>query len=959
MEKKTFLNQKNKQIIVAIGSSAGGLDALMTFLTHLPAQLNCTIIIAQHLADSPKSQLVKILSRKTNYTVVEAGQGSTLELNTIYVAPAHKDIQIIDNLIVLTEPAETALSKPSINILFNSLAKSDNINHVFAIVMSGTGHDGSEGIRNIKAAGGYVIVHEPSTAEFDAMPLSAIDTGCANEILPVNEMGEEILKLVLNGDSRKNVDRTNDKMEEDNRIRIFELLSEKMGTNFSNYKSTTINRRVNKRIQALHLYSITEYLQYIEVYPSELELLYGAMLIGVTSFFRDTAAFESLKIELKKIIDTKVLDKEIRIWSVGCATGKEAYTIAILLLELLGDKINNYTIKIFATDIDDNALAIARKGAYKKQLAETIPPDLLQKYFTPKNKDSYEVKKLLRSIVFFSIHDITNKPPFIKMDMIVCRNLLIYFDTSLQKRILPLFHYSLKEEGILFLGKSESIGTFSDLFTAVDIPNKIYEKKKLTKSNPLIPFFINNRGIPDYTLGNSVEKKMSVKDQIKETLLNTLEYPYVVIDENGDIQESNGDLRLFISLSPGAMNTNLLKMVNKEMQQEVRSLFSIVRKENKPGKSKLKRFELYDKEHFVTVSIKPLVKEKNTANLYLVLFETLELAGEITHYHIPDDKTTKEYKFVELEQELTTTKEHLNTYIEELEALNEKMQCSNEELQSTNEELQSTNEELHSTGEELQSSNEELNLTNDALNHAGELSKSANETLDIVNKALHKADILLKMKDKEVKRAILQGEEKKRKEISMELHDNICQMLVGAKMLLSSYEKSKNDVTLQDGITVINDSIKEIRNLSHDIYLPKEIDEGLIVSLRTLLNQMKAVSSIDFKLKVDISDKNISTDFKINLYRIVQEQIQNIIKHSQASNAIIELKNISNKLIVNIKDDGIGFISNSISDGIGLSNIKTRVELFDGNLTIRSAEGEGVELKMEFEMIHLKPEVNK
>ena len=955
MKQEILLKQDKNHVVIAIGSSAGGLDALMTFLAHLPPLLDCTIIIAQHQANSPKSQLVKILSNKTKLRVVEALEGSLLALNTIYVAPANKDIQVIDNRIVLTDPANIALSKPSINILFNSLAKSDNVNNVFAIIMSGSGHDGSEGIQNIKAAGGYVIVHEPSTAEFDAMPLAAIATGCADAVLPVNEMGDEICRVLLYPDSRNVAISTNAEGDNDNRIKLFKLLSEKMGTNFSNYKSTTINRRVNKRIVALNLNSLTEYLQYIDAYPAELELLYSVLLIGVTGFFRDTTAFDSLVKELQKLIECKIQNHEIRIWSVGCATGKEAYSIAILLQELLGDKINGYNIKIFATDIDDHALAVARKGVYKKQLLEMMPADILQQYFDQKSEDSYEVKKLLRSMVYFSKHDITSNPPFIKMDMISCRNLLIYFDAILQKHIIPLFHYSLKEGGILFLGKSESTGIYKDLFTTIDSSNKIYEKKIINRITAVNPFLFIKRNIPDYRVSNSTEKKLSVKDLIKETLMNTLEYPYVVINETGDIQESNGDLRLFITLSSGAMNTNLLKMINPEMQMEVRTLFNTVLKHNKAGKTRLKRFELYGKEHFVSVSIKPIVKEKYSDDLYLVLFETLELSGEISHYAVSDENNTKDFIFKELEMELISTKEHLNTYIEELEALNEKLQCSNEELQSTNEELQSTNEELHSTGEELQSSNEELSFSNEALCHASEVSKIANDSLDIVNKALLKADTLLKLKDKEVNKAILQGEEKKRKEISMELHDNICQMLVGAKMLLSSYVKNKNEATLQDGIMVINDSIKEIRNLSHVIYLPKEIEEGLVISIQILLNQVKAATSIHFKIIDDITDKNIPADFKVNLYRILQEQIQNIIKHSQANNAVIVLVNIDDKLLVSIKDDGIGCIVNKQSDGIGLSNIKTRVELFDGKMSIISAEGAGFELKMEFDMNNFKP----
>lgn len=953
MKKNTLIVQQKKQIVIAVGSSAGGLEALTSFLTHLPASLHCTIIIAQHLANSPKSQLVKILQRKTTLTVIEATEGSSLALNTVYISPSNKDIQVSEDKIILSDPENAALSKPSIDKLFNSLANENDKYNVFAIVLSGTGKDGSEGIKSIKAAGGYTIVQEPSTADFLGMPMSAIETGSANAILAIEDMGDHIVKKVLHLDTKDNISIDIVDAEYENRIKLFTLLSKTFGTDFSNYKPSTIYRRVHKRIVSLKLGSLLEYLDYIDTYPNELDILYKVILIGVTSFYRDPEAFDSLKKELEKLIANKKQDDTIRVWDIACATGEEAYSIAILLQELLVAKNYSLSIKIFATDIDDKALTIARKGSYKKEDLESIPNDILLKYFVAGEDNTFEVTKDIRKMVFFSKHDITCNPPFIKMDLISCRNLLIYFGANLQKYTIPLFHYSLNTDGILYLGKSESVGSYVDLFSTVDTINKIFIKNSVSSRNSLKPFLFTNLNIPNNTyIDNSVQKR-TVKEQIKETLLNTLEYPYVVINENGDIQESNGDLRLFISLASGAMNINLIKLINTEMQLDVRTLFSMVRKENKAGKTKLKRFKLYDKEHFVIVNIKPIITDINTAKLYLVLFETLELSAQISNYSLSNNDSAKEYTFQEMEKELIATKEHLNSFIEELESVNEELQSSNEELQSTNEELQSTNEELQSTGEELQTTNEELHLLNNALSNAHSESKKVNEALNKLNRDLIKADNQLKLKDKEIRRAVITGEEKQRKEISLELHDNICQMMVGAKMLLSSYQKNKKEDMLQDAIDVLDDIVKEIRNLSHVIYLPKEVDEKFVTSIQVLLNQINSSETIKFKIIDDIDDSNKSSEFKINLYRIIQEQVQNVIKYSKAANATILMVNLENKLIVSIKDDGIGCDLNKRTYGIGLSNIKTRVDLFDGSMSITTEEGKGFELKMEFELINI------
>lgn len=403
--------------------------------------------------------------------------------------------------------------------------------------------------------------------------------------------------------------------------------------------------------------------------------------------------------------------------------------------------------------------------------------------------------------------------------------------------------------------------------------------------------------------------------------MNTLEYPYVIINENADIQESSGDLRLFISLPAGIMNANLFKLVNIELQLDMRITFTDVLKSNKPLKTRLKKFRLFEKDHYVVISIKPIVQETNKSKLFLVLFELLDLP-ELENISPADTIMASNNRIHEMDIELIATKKHLQNFIEELET-------SNEELQSLNEELQSTNEELQSTSEELQRGNEELVKLNNDLN---------------------KADKILAKKEREIKLSVFQGEENGRKVIALELHDNISQTLSAAKMLISSYIKNKKEINLTDGLGLIKDSIKEVRNLSHVVSLPKLAEDGLIRSVQLLLTQLNASVDLKFQLINYIVEKDLSGDLKINIYRIIQEQLNNITKHSKASHAQIVINQEGRKLNIDINDDGIGFDRKAVSNGIGLSNIETRVQLFEGKMKIISSPGNGCELKIEFQL---------
>ena len=436
--------------IAGIGSSAGGLEALQDFLSHLPENLkNVAFIVAQHLSPTHKSMLVQLLSRETKLLVSEAKNGDTVEPNNIYITPPDNEISISGGKIWLQRPKGGIGPKPSVDILFQSLAE-DIKENAIGIILSGTGSDGAIGVRHIKSTGGFVIVQEPQTAKYNGMPLASIETGLVDMVLAPDKMGEELSEITQNESYPRDLQLSAIENDSDSLESIFKLLSRRTGTDFANYKPSTIGRRLQKRLSSLKVNSIEDYLTYIEKNPQELDSLFNMILIGVTSFFRDANAFSEFEKVLLKIINSKAEGEPIRIWAPGCATGEEAYSLAILLSKNLKEKISDYNVQIFATDIDEKAITIARKGIYSTESLKEVPDDLVNQFFLKKG-NQFELLKSVRSLVLFSKHDLTSNPPFLKLDLICCRNLLIYFGSFLQKQIIPLFHYALKPNGYLFL----------------------------------------------------------------------------------------------------------------------------------------------------------------------------------------------------------------------------------------------------------------------------------------------------------------------------------------------------------------------------------------------------------------------------------------------------------------------------------------------------------------------------
>ncbi|WP_114751012.1 PAS domain S-box protein [Pleomorphovibrio marinus] len=700
---------KNPKHIIGIGASAGGLEALQEFLSHFPELPETCVIIAQHVSPTHKSRLVQLLSKETSLLIKEAVNGESLESNVVFITPPDRDILLNNGNIVLQQPGNLIGPKPSIDLLFKSLS-ADEFTIKIGIILSGTGSDGAFGALALKESGGILIVQDPETAKYDGMPKATINTAVVDFIMAPKQMGrkiEEFLenpeKLKLNGIPKN---RTYSSLE-----RILSLLNEKCGTDFSNYKSPTIGRRIGKRLQSLGLETNEKYLEYIEKNPEEIEELFNTILIGVTSFYRDKESFLALEKAVKELIDKKDNQQPIRVWVPGCSTGQEAYTMAILIHEQFKSGGKNFKLQLFATDIDENAIAVGRRGIYPESSLENLPKSIRDTYFESIGKD-FQVIKTIRSCILFSKHDLIKNPPFLKLDLISCRNLFIYFSAALQQQIIPLFHHALYPGALLFLGKSENIGNFTDLFSVYDTVNKIFRKKDVKSIHNLkFPSLKTQEPpFPQHQKTSLHQKDLSLKDKIKETLYNSYEHPYVIVNEELDILQVNGDVRLYMTLSSGSIQVNLLKLVNEELQIEVRAILAKSMKNRANNNGNINRFTLFGQDHFVRVSAKPILYSPSSGPLFMVVFEKLEIEEYIARGRASSPEEMVSSRIYELEHELAATKEHLQTYIEQIESSNEEMQSLNEEFQSTNEELQSSNEELETSNEELQSTNEEIQI---------------------------------------------------------------------------------------------------------------------------------------------------------------------------------------------------------------------------------------------------------
>jgi len=702
---------QHELIIVGVGASAGGLEALEEFFRNMPPNTNLAFCVVQHLSPDYKSLMGELLSRHTKLNIFRVEDGMKIEANSIYLIPPKKNMTIFhDHLYLIDQDHSQGLNLP-IDIFLRSLAEDKGKNSI-GIILSGTGSDGTLGIRAIKEAGGMVMAQEQQSAKFDGMPRSSIATGLVDYILPPGKMPGELVKYVRHPFiTKKHPIESIISKDEDLLTKVVKIVKDHVGVDFAFYKPNTIIRRLEKRMSINQINKVENYITFLQQSPNEARILYKELLIGVTQFFRDPEAYDLIK---EKAIPWLIRDKKpgtsLRIWTVGCSTGEEAYSLAILLKEYFRENDLFFDIKIFATDIDKDALEYAGTGIYPDSIKSDVSPERLNDNFTRLDK-GYQVNESIRRMVIFATHNIISDPPFTKLDMISCRNLLIYLNSNTQKKIISMFYYSLMSNGILFLGGSESIGEMTKGFDPINNKWKVYKYrvgyKPPVASNFLIPSVnIDKRRIYTPDLGLPRSNSMKGFEVLFEGLLEEFVPPCVILDENYDIVHVFKDVNKFIKIQPGKLNFNILKMARKELSVIISSMLHKASKEKLPVC--FKEVEIKDNEHTLTVNLNAKYLEDKNSNTkyFLITFEQIEKQST-TKTEKLDLRSEYTDQYFELEKELQFTKENLQATIEEVETSNEELQSTNEELIAANEELQSTNEELQSVNEELYTVNSE------------------------------------------------------------------------------------------------------------------------------------------------------------------------------------------------------------------------------------------------------------
>lgn len=713
MSRKNYVLQtatESDGYIVAIGASAGGLNAINDFFDNMPEDNHLSFIVIQHLSPDHKSLMAELVSKHTPMEVYVAEDGMLVRPGSLYLIPEKKVMTFKNGMLRLKEKSKDHQPAGVIDIFLESLAR-EKKDKAIAIILSGTGSDGSKGVEAIKANGGIVVVQDPISAEFDGMPNSAIATGCADLILSPDMMPGELEEFLKEAPLIRSFHISN---QQDEAIiyKILDLAHSVTGHDFSNYKRPTLDRRLAKRMAELNLRSLAEYYKLLIENDAEVKLLSQEFLINVTRFFRDEEAFEVIRTKvIPALFLNKVAGDVIKVWVVASSTGEEAYTFAMLFEEYMKEhQKHGISVKIFATDIDQAAIDTASKGIYSEDLMKVVSSDRIKKFFVREGKNM-RVTPSLRKLIVVAKHDIVKDPPFGQIDLLSCRNMLIYMDPGLQKKIFQKFHFALNENGYLFLGPSENIGALRDALEEVDKKWKIYKcisKGKIAEYETFINPSERGSYFPGSVASKSKNALNSLPEIFNETLLEDHSYAGIYIDKEGDVKQAIGNFKSFISFPEDKFNFNLLKLVPLDLSVVLNSLIRKAIKENQRVVQRKAKVMDGNKERLMDIIVKPYLNQKTYLQpfLFVILNEIKpEAVAKPASSYTPGEETNE--RINELMLELADTKENLQALLEEVESANEELQTSNEEIISANEELQSTNEELQSLNEELHTVNAE------------------------------------------------------------------------------------------------------------------------------------------------------------------------------------------------------------------------------------------------------------
>lgn len=706
--------------IVGIGASAGGLDAFERFFQHVPGDTGMAFVLVPHLDPSHGSILTDILQRATAMPVVQATDQLAVQPNHVYVIPPNREMGIISGTLQLSVPEQPRGQRMPIDAFLRSLAD-DQGERAIGIVLSGTGTDGTQGLRAILGAGGITLVQQPDTAKYEGMPSSAIGAGFASHVLPAEKMAEALLVSLRRLPLRLEPPAPAPAAAKSAGIgKLLMLLRSATGHDFSLYKKSTITRRIERRMAQHDLADVDTYQRYLKENPTELQALFKELLINVTSFFRDPEAFAALKTDaLPPLCANKNDNDEFRVWVAGCASGEEAYSLAILLLEYLDGTQQDFKVQIYATDLDDDAINTARTGCYPPNIAQDMTPERLHRFFV-RDDGGYRVKKEVREMVVFAVQNVIKDPPFTKLDLLSCRNLMIYLEPELQNRMIPAFHYALKPDGVLFLSPSETIGNHTELFTAINRKWKLYR----ARSSSVAQRTLMRGGFawttqPGARAPEEVSKKgrdIDCAEQARRALLQSFAPASVLTDVRGNILFVHGETGKYLRPAPGQATLNVVEMAREGLQLELRAALHTAATQGTPSIGRQVTLKSEGEPQAVALSVRPLASAESDQARLLVSFEDVIPAPATTLTATGRRKRAagaiEVRRVAEIENDLAYTRENLQATIEEQQTSNEELKSTNEELQSTNEELQSTNEELETSKEELQSVNEELVTVN-------------------------------------------------------------------------------------------------------------------------------------------------------------------------------------------------------------------------------------------------------
>ena len=704
--------------VVGIGASAGGLAALEAFFSGMPAGADpgMAFVVVQHLAPAHKSLLAELIRRHTRMQVFEAEDGMVVQNNCVYVIPPGHDLAFLNGALQLLEPREPRGQRLPIDFFFRSLSQ-DLRERAIGVVLSGTGSDGTQGARAVKGEGGMVMAQNPGSAEFDGMPVSVLATGLVDFELPPAEMPAQLIAYTTFAFGKLPRAPAHPAPDVESALKkIYVLLRAQTGHDFSLYKPSTLHRRIGRRMAVHQIEAIDGYVRYLQQAPAEIEALFRDLLIGVTSFFRDPEAFQVLEDQvICKLFEGKTPGAAVRVWTPGCSTGEEAYSLAMLLVERMEALRTPCTVQVFATDIDAKAIATARNGRYPASIAADVSPERLSRFFTLEAEGtSYRVKKSLRDLLVFSEQDVVRDPPFSKADLISCRNLLIYLGAELQKKLIPLFHYALKPDGWLFLGTSEGVGEFDALFAVFDRKAKVYRRRSEPQGQPRPEF---GRMLPAMTAKETalspagakeppvVRPHGSLRETTEQALLSQLIAAGALVNGQGDILYLHGRTGMFLEPAPGEAGVNnILKMAREGLRRE---LTTTLHKAAATGDAvACPHLSVKTNGHFTTVdlTVRPVTAGAGAtpeSPLFLVILEEADSVAVADAPSEPQGAASldAEARVAELSEKLRATEDYLQNLNEELESATEELKSSNEEMQSVNEELQSSNEELETSQE--------------------------------------------------------------------------------------------------------------------------------------------------------------------------------------------------------------------------------------------------------------------